>query len=88
MDGIKKKHEKKKRIGRLIEGGLREVYPYIHRLVQKGTLELEHLETAYSVAESLKKPVREALEDELEGPETEEDVKKLVHEIVRDEFDM
>jgi hypothetical protein len=88
VDGIRKKHEEQARIGTLIERGLREVHPYIQRLVQKGLLELEHRETAYSVAETLKKEVREALEDELEGTETEEDVKKLVYEIVRDEFDL
>ena len=88
VDGIREKHEEQTRIDSMIERGLREAYFYVQELVQAGGLELDPLETVYSVAESLKQAVREALVDELEGTETEEHVKKLVQETIRDKFDM
>ena len=88
LNRIKKEHETTKRLKALIERGLSEIAPYIRTLVQKGDLELELGETSYSVAEELKPAVREALEDELDGTETDEALNKLVHEIVDEEFDL
>jgi hypothetical protein len=85
---IWKKRERKSKISMIIERGLREICPYVQKLVQTGRLELERLETVSSVAESLKNTVRQGLENDLDGAETEEDVKRIVREIIRDEFDI
>ncbi|MGA2185132.1 MAG: hypothetical protein ABSH47_19105 [Bryobacteraceae bacterium] len=87
-DRIRKKQERQRRIEALIEDGLREIHPYVQRLVDSGRVELERGETAYSVAESFRNPVRQSLREELEGTEGGEDLKRLVQRIVREELDM
>jgi len=88
VEKFKTSYEKQRRVAKLIQCGVREIYPYVRTLVEKGRLELENRETSYAVAESLKKSVSEALEDELEGTESDEDVKCFVHEVVREELDI
>jgi len=88
VDKIQKEHDEHQRIKAIIERGLREIQPYVQRLVERRRLELELMETTFSVARILEEPVRQELEAELDGSETDEDVRKLVHEIVRDEFEM
>lgn len=54
--------------------------------MQTRRLELEGLETVFSVADGLKKAVRQGLENKLEGTESEADIQRIVKEIVRGEF--
>ena len=88
VDRIKKEHERQERIATLIAGGLREVHPYVQRLVDSGRVELERGETVYSVAESFKEAVRQGLKEDLNGTESAEDVKRFAQKTVREELDM
>ena len=83
---VKREQEEQERIDALVNGGLREIHPYVQTLVEKDRLQLEDGETTYSLAEDLKEAVRELLEDELDGRESQEALKKLVHELVREEL--
>ena len=83
---VKKDYEAQKRIDALVERGVGEIYPYVKALVEKDRMELDDDETVYSLAESLKKAVREGLEDELEANESQDGLKKLVHALIREEL--
>src|SRR5262249_4183198 len=85
---ITKEKEAEKRRASLIEDGVREVYPYLQRLVDSGRVELEPGETTYSVAESFKNAVRNGLKEELQAGDMAEEAKKLAQRIVRDELDI
>jgi hypothetical protein len=87
-DRIKQEHERQRRIETLIEGGLREIYPYVQRLVDCGRVELERGETVYSVVEGFKEVIRQGLKEDLKGAESAEDVKRLAQESVREELDL
>jgi predicted site-specific integrase-resolvase len=87
VNRIRQEQEQEKRFAALVDCGIREVYPYVQRLVRRGLVELEDRETAFSIAADLKDVVRETL-DELDGIETEEEVKKLVHDVVSEELDI
>lgn len=88
VERISKEKDTQKRIAGLIEDGVREVYPYVQKLVDGGRVELDPGETTYSVAEGFKTAVRNGLKEELEANDTSDEAKKLAQRIVRDELGM
>ena len=80
----KEEQERKEARERLIEAGLGEIYGYVQRLEQKWKFD----KSTWSLSEELKPPIREALEEELEGDEPREEVVKRVRCLVRQELDL
>lgn len=84
IERYRRDHEKQERRTRLIEFGVRQILPYLNKMVVDGW-ELD--DTAYIVARDLERPIREVLAQELEGNEAEDRVSSLVRALVRDELD-
>ena len=80
----KQEQDRKEAKERLIEAGLGEIYGHVQRLEQ----DWEFDKSAWSLAEELKPAIREALEEELEGDESKEEVVKRVRRLVRQELDL
>ncbi|MBI3695329.1 MAG: hypothetical protein HY238_10905 [Acidobacteria bacterium] len=75
-------HARREKKARLIEPGLREIYPYLLKL-ERGW---EFDKSAWTLDDELKPTIREALEEELEGDESAEQVAGLVRRLVREEL--
>lgn len=77
-------NDRQQRKSRLIDSGLREIRPYVDRLMQ----EWEFDEDAYAIARDLEEPIRAVLAEELRGDEADAQVASLVRRCVREELDI
>ena len=79
--GLYQRHEQKTR---LIDSALRHIRPYLDKL----TTDWEFDKSTFALASELESPVRSALEEELRGNETSEEVERRVRQLVRRELDL
>lgn len=77
-------HERRERRSRLIDSGVRQIRPYVDKL----TAEYEFDADAYTIARDLEEPIREVLDEELRGDETDDQVAAIVRRSVREELDI
>ena len=77
-------HAQREKRERLIEDGLREIYPYLQKLEQ----EWEFDKSTWTLEQDLKPAIRKQLAEELSGSEPEEQVKGRVRRLVREELEL
>jgi hypothetical protein len=77
-------HERHEQKGRLIDGGLRQIRPYLDKLTEDWEFE----KSTFEISRELKEPIQMFLERELDGSETEDRVSALVRRGVREELDI
>jgi hypothetical protein len=77
-----KKAEQARNAVDLIRYGLSQIRPYAERLVQK--FDYDSGETASSIESRVRSEVRKALEEELDGSETEVEVGRIVRQVMRE----
>jgi hypothetical protein len=66
----------------LVEVGLNAIYPYAERMLQH--FDYDRTESAWSIDTRVRGEVRKALEEELTGRETEQEVSRLVRAVMRE----
>jgi hypothetical protein len=77
-----KKAEQARNKANLIQYGLSQIHPYAERLIQK--FDYDPGETAWSIDSGTRSEVRKALEEELDGGETEAEVGRIVRQVMRE----
>jgi hypothetical protein len=80
---FEKKAEQARNKAHLIQYGLSQIHPYAERLIQKFPYDRRR-ETAWSVDSGTRSEVRKALEEELDGRETEAEVGRIVRQVMRE----
>ena len=81
---FQRRHERQERKSYLINSGLRQIRPYLDRLISQ---DWEFDADVQTVARDLEEPIREILAEELLGDETDDQVAALVRDAVREELD-
>jgi len=71
-------HQRLEQRQRLIESGVRQIWPYVDKLSAKWEFD----QSTYALARELEKPVRAGLEQELRGSEDSEEVDSWVRRLV------
>jgi hypothetical protein len=77
-----KKTEQARNKTNLVQYGLSQIRPYAERLLQQ--FDYDHGETAWSIDSRVRSEVQKTLEEELNGRETEGEVARIVHEVMRE----
>jgi hypothetical protein len=85
IERYRQAHERQEKVARLIDGGLRQIGPYIVVLEKKWRFIGK---SAAALEAELGQPVRTALESQLSGGETPEEVGRRVRQLVRRELDI
>jgi hypothetical protein len=70
----------------LIDGGLKEILPYLSKLIERGW-EFDG-QTNVAIEQGIKGLIREQLDEDLTGDESPEEVRKEVRRLVRSELDI
>jgi len=83
-DRYRAEHDSQKQRRELIEAGLAQIYSYLLKLAD----DYEFDKSPWSLVQELKEPVREALEQALDGTESAEELAKLTRRLVREELDL
>lgn len=77
-----KKAEQARNRADLIQYGLAQIHPYAERMLRK--FDYNHGETAWSIDSRVRSEVRNTLEEELGGRESEQEVAKIVRQAMRE----
>jgi hypothetical protein len=84
IERYNREYERQEKVARLVDAGLREIRPCIVVLEQ----DWEFDKNTSALEAELREPVRTALEEELKGSESPEEVARRVRRLVRERLDM
>lgn len=80
--GVERKASQARKKADLIQYGLGQIRPYAERMLRQ--FEYDSGETAWSIDSRVRNEVRKTLEEELSGAESEQEVGRIVREVMRE----